>query len=377
MAMGPLQGLRVIEIEGLGPAPFCGMMLADMGAEVISVTRRSSDTPRAAMVSERGKRSIAVNLKHPEGVEVVLRLCEGADALIEGFRPGVAERLGIGPQDCMDRNPRLVYGRMTGWGQSGPLANAAGHDLNYIALSGALHAIGRAGEAPVPPLNLVGDFGGGGMFLAFGVMCAIYEAQRSGRGQVVDVSMVEGSAALMHMMYGMLGAGLWQDRRGANMLDGAAHFYDCYEAADGQYVSIGSIEPQFYAQLVELAGLDADRFAPQHDAGQWPQLKAALAEVIRQKTRDEWCDIMEGTDVCFAPVLSMSEAPRHAHNRARESFIELDGITQPAPAPRFGRTPPAMPTAPAASGRDTDDVLGAAGFTTDEIQRLRRDGALT
>ncbi len=375
--MGPLDGLRVVELEGLGPAPFCGMMLADMGAEVISITRKSAAGSRAAQISERGKRTIALNLKHPDGVAAVLDLCAGADILIEGFRPGVAERLGIGPAACAARNPRLVYGRMTGWGQSGPLANAAGHDINYISLSGALHAIGRAGERPVPPLNLVGDFGGGGMFLAFGLMCAVFEAQRSGKGQVVDVSMVDGSAALMHMMYQFMAMGAWRDERGANMLDGAAHFYDTFETADGRYVSIGSIEPQFYALLLQLAGLDAAEFAPQHDQSRWADLKDKLAAVIRQRTRDEWCAIMEGTDVCFAPVLSMTEASSHPHNVARGTFIEVEGVTQPAPAPRFSRTAPATPAAAGPAGSDTAEVLAAIGYRDDRIKSLRNAGVLT
>ena len=375
--MGPLNGLRVVELEGLGPAPFCGMMLADMGAEVISVTRKSAPGSRAAQISERGKKTIALNLKHPDGVAAVLDLCAGADILIEGFRPGVAERLGIGPEACAARNPKLVYGRMTGWGQTGPLASAAGHDINYISLSGALHAIGRAGEKPVPPLNLVGDFGGGGMFLAFGLMCAVFEAQRSGRGQVVDVSMVEGSAALMHMMYQFMAMGAWRDERGVNMLDGAAHFYDTFETADGKYVSIGSIEPQFYALLVQLAGLDAAEFAPQHDQARWPDLKEKLAAVIRQRTREQWCAIMEGTDVCFAPVLSMTEAPTHPHNRARGTYIEVEGVTQPAPSPRFSRTAPATPSAAAPAGSDTAAVLAAIGYADDRIASLRDAGVLT
>ncbi len=375
--MGPLNGLRVVELEGLGPAPFCGMMLADMGAEVISITRKSAAGSRAAQISERGKKTIALNLKHPDGVAAVLDLCASADILIEGFRPGVAERLGIGPAACAARNPRLVYGRMTGWGQSGPLASAAGHDINYISLSGALHAIGRAGERPVPPLNLVGDFGGGGMFLAFGLMCAVFEAQRSGTGQVIDVSMVDGSAALMHMMYQFMAMGAWRDERGANMLDGAAHFYDTFETADGRYVSIGSIEPQFYALLVQLAGLDAAEFAPQHDQSRWPDLKDKLAAVIRQRTRDEWCAIMEGTDVCFAPVLSMTEAPGHPHNLARGTFIEVAGVPQPAPAPRFSRTAPATPAAAAPAGSDTAAVLAAIGYADDRIRSLRDAGVLT
>lgn len=375
--LGPLSGLSVIELEGLGPAPFCGMLLADLGADVVSIGRKSSSSERPAAISERGKRSVALDLKQPEGVEAVLRLCGSADVLIEGFRPGVMERLGLGPEACMARNPRLVYGRMTGWGQTGPLASAAGHDINYISLSGALHAIGRAGEPPVPPLNLVGDFGGGAMFLAFGVMAAVYEAERSGQGQVVDASMVEGSAALLHMQYSMLAAGRWRDERGANLLDGAAHFYDTYETADGKYVSIGSIEPQFYQALVEIAGLDPQEFVPQLDPARWPMLKQRLAEVIKRKTRDEWCVLMEGTDVCFAPVLSMTEAPRHAHNRARGSFLELAGVTQPAAAPRFSRTVPGLPLAPRPAGSDTEAVLKAAGYEESELDLLRQRGVLT
>ena len=353
------------------------MLLADMGAEVISVARRSSSAPRTAQVSERGKRTVAINLKSADGVEAVLRLCERADVLIEGFRPGVMERLGLGPDACLARNPRLVYGRMTGWGQTGPLAEVAGHDINYISLSGALHAIGRAGERPVPPLNLVGDFGGGGMFLAFGVMCAVFEARRSGSGQVVDASMVEGSAALMHMMHSMRAQGFWKDERGVNLLDGAAHFYDTYETADGKYLSVGSIEPQFYKLLVERAGLDAKEFAPQLDPAGWPRLKARLAEVIRGRTRDEWAAIFEGTDACVAPVLSMSEAPGHPHNRARGSFVEIAGVSQAAPAPRFSRTEASVPQAPRPAGSDTMDVLREAGYAEAEIEKLRAAGVLT
>lgn len=375
--MGPLQGFKVIEIEGLGPAPFCGMMLADMGAEVISVTRRSEEADRKASIGERGKRSIALNLKSAEGVETLLKLCEGADALIEGFRPGVAERLGFGPNVVAERNPKLVYGRMTGWGQDGPLAHAAGHDINYISLSGALHAIGRKGEPPVPPLNLVGDFGGGGMFLAFGITCGLLEASRSGKGQVVDVSMVEGSAVLMHMMYSFMALGFWQDERGSNMLDGAAHFYDSFETSDGKYVSIGSIEPQFYAQLIELAELDAEAFAPQMDTNQWPVLKEQLAAKMKTKTRDEWCAIMEGTDVCFAPILSMGEAADHPHNKARQSFLKTDGVLQPAPAPKFSRTRPEVKHLAKAAGSDTDAVLSEAGFSADDIAALKQSGALS
>lgn len=375
--VGPLKGLRVVELQGIGPAPFCGMLLADLGAEVISIARKSSPADRAALISERGKLSIALNLKVPEGVDVVLRLCEHSDVLIEGFRPGVTERLGIGPEACMARNPRLVYGRMTGWGQTGPLANAAGHDINYISLSGALHAVGRAGERPVPPLNLVGDFGGGGMFLAFGVMSAVFEAKRSGIGQVVDVSMVEGSAALMHMMYAMKAQGQWHDARGTNLLDGAAHFYDTYETADGKYVSIGALEPEFYRLLVKLTGVDAAEFSSHMDPEHWPALREKLAAVIRQKTRAEWCAILEGTDACFAPVLSMSEAPQHPHNRDRGSFIEVAGVSQPAPAPRFSRSNPQSPKSAAPAGSDAQAVLHCAGYSDSQIQSLRERGALT
>jgi alpha-methylacyl-CoA racemase len=375
--VGPLKGLRVVELQGIGPAPFCGMLLADLGAEVISIARNSSPANRAALISERGKLSIALNLKVPEGTEVVLKLCERSDVLIEGFRPGVTERLGIGPEACMQRNAQLVYGRMTGWGQTGPLSKVAGHDINYISLSGALHAVGRAGERPVPPLNLVGDFGGGGMFLAFGVMSAVFEAKRSGIGQVVDVSMVEGSAALMHMMYAMRAQGQWADARGTNLLDGAAHFYDTYETADGKYISIGALEPEFYRQLIGLTGVDAKEFSSHTDPRYWPALREKLVTVIKQKTRAQWCAIMDGTDMCFAPVLSMGEAPHHPHNRARGSFIELAGVTQPAPTPRFSRTSPELPTPASAAGSDTSLVLRAAGYTESQIELLRERGALT
>ncbi|MDP9010074.1 MAG: CoA transferase [Pseudomonadota bacterium] len=375
--VGPLQGLRVIELQGIGPAPFCGMLFADLGAQVISIARNSSPADRTAFISERGKLSIALNLKVPEGVDVVLKLCENSDVLIEGFRPGVTERLGIGPEACWARNPRLVYGRMTGWGQTGPLSKAAGHDINYISLSGALHAIGRAGERPVPPLNLVGDFGGGAMFLAFGVLSAVFEARRSGVGQVVDVSMVEGSAALMHMMYAMRAQGQWMDARGTNLLDGAAHFYDTYETADGKYISIGALEPEFYRLLVQLTEVDADAFSTHMDRTHWPALRDKLAAVIKLKTREQWCAIMEGTDACVAPVLSMSEAPHHPHNQARGAFIDIAGVTQPAPAPRFSRTPPSLPKGASAAGSDTRTVLRSAGFSESQIQTLYDRGALT
>ncbi len=378
--MGPLSGIKIIEIAGIGPGPFTGMLLADMGAEVISIHRKTSSADEkmsAVNISERGKRPIALNLKSEEGIATVLKLVESADALFEGFRPGVMERLGLGPDVCLERNPKLVYGRMTGWGQDGPMAQAAGHDINYISLSGALHAIGKKGQKPQAPLNLVGDFGGGGMFLAFGMCCAIIEAQRTGKGQTVDVSMVEGSAALMHMMYSMKAIGVWSEDRGTNLLDTGAHFYDTYETKDGKYVSIGSIEPQFYALLMEKAELDPAKFGNHMDASKWDELKEDLTEVFKQKTRDEWCELMEGTDVCFAPVLAMSEVAEHPHNKARGSFVEINGVNQPAPAPKFGQSQPGTPRAPKPAGAETDAVLKEAGFSDEEISALRDQGALT
>jgi len=378
---GPLKGYRVVELAGIGPGPFAGMMLADMGAEVLRVDRaagvREGASPPLADVLGRGRRSVGVDLKQPDGREVVLRLVESADALIEGFRPGVTERLGLGPEDCMARNPRLVYGRMTGWGQDGPYANAAGHDINYIALSGTLGMIGRKGEAPVPPLNLVGDFGGGGMLLAFGVVCAMLEAIRSGQGQVIDAAMVDGAALLAAMMHGFRTTGMWQER-GTNLLDTGAFFYEVYETADGRYVSLGSIEPQFYAQMAELTGLaDESGAAPeQNDRASWPSLKQRMAELIKTKTRDEWCELMEGTDACFAPVLDPGEAPSHPHNRHRGTFIDIEGVTQPAPAPRFSRTVAEVDRPPARAGQHTDEALGDWGLTADEIAKLREVGAV-
>ncbi len=379
--MGPLAGVKVVEIAGIGPGPFCAMVLADLGAEVIRIDRASAvpeqlpDGP-ARDVLTRGRRSLAVDLKTPRGAETVLRLVESADALIEGFRPGVAERLGIGPDTALAANPRLVYGRMTGWGQDGPYAEAAGHDINYIALSGLLHAIGRAGEAPVPPLNLVGDFGGGGMLLALGVVAALLEARSSGEGQVVDASMVDGAALLGTMVFGFLGTGGWNDERGTNLLDTGAHFYDVYQTADGRYVSIGSIEPQFYAELLRSTGLDADDLPAQFDRDHWPDMKERLAALFATKTRDEWCEIMDASDVCFAPVLSLAEAPEHPHNRARGTFVEHDGIVQPAPAPRFSRTSCTIDGPPPHPGQHTDEVLSDWGFGPDEIAKLRADGAV-
>ena len=379
--MGPLAGVRVIEIAGIGPGPFCAMMLADMGADVIRVDRadrvRGGDPALPpADVLNRGRRSVGVDLKSPEGIETVLRLVEGADALIEGFRPGVTERLGIGPDDCLARNPRLAYGRMTGWGQEGPYAHTAGHDINYIALAGALESFGRAGEAPVPPLNLVGDFGGGGMLLAFGIACAIIEARSSGRGQVVDAAMVDGAATLMTFIHGMAAMGIWNEERGTNMLDTGAHFYDVYETSDGKYVSVGSIEPQFYAELREKLGLDDPEWEAQNNRGSWADKKEKLAAIFKTKTRDEWCELIEGSDVCFAPVLSYTEAPQHPHNVERGTFTEVAGIVQPRPAPRFSRTDGEIMRPPPHAGQHSDEVLADSGFSAEEIESLRDAGAI-
>jgi alpha-methylacyl-CoA racemase len=375
--VGPLAGIKVIELAGIGPGPFCGMLLSDMGAEVIRVDRAGGGGRRARDVLARGRKSIAVDLKNPAGRDAVLKLCEGADALFEGFRPGVTERLGLGPTECMARNPALVYGRMTGWGQDGPLAQAAGHDINYIALAGALHAIGPQGGKPVPPLNLVGDFGGGGMVLAFGLVCAMLEARKSGKGQVVDAAMVDGAAVLMAMFFSMQAGGAWKDVRGANLLDGAAPFYDTYETSDGKYISVGSIEPQFYALLVEKAGVDPDEFSGQMDQSRWPAYKEKLTAVFKSKSRDEWCALMEGTDVCFAPVLSLGEVAEHPHNKHRGTFTDQEGVIQPAPAPRFSRTQAALSGGARLPGEDTRTVLSAGGFSDGEIDSLIADGAVS
>jgi len=378
---GPLHGVKVIEIAGIGPGPFCAMMLSDMGAEVVRIDRaqnvRGGDPSKPSLdLLNRGRRNVGVDLKQAEGVELVLRLVAKSDALLEGFRPGVMERLGLGPDVCLARNPRLVYGRMTGWGQEGPMAQAAGHDINYIALAGALDPIGRRGEAPVPPLNLVGDFGGGGMLLAFGMACALLEAKTSGKGQVVDAAMVDGAAVLMNIFYGMRQAGFWSDERGTNLLDTGAHFYDVYETKDGKYVSIGSIEPQFYAELLQRTGLDKEKLPHQMDRTKWAELKERLRGIFKTKTRDEWCALMEGSDVCFAPVLSLGEAPEHPHIKARGTFVTVAGALQAAPAPRFSRTRPEISRPPAHPGQHTDDTLADWGFTQAEIANLRERKAI-
>lgn len=381
--MGPLQGIKIVELAGIGPVPLCGMMLADMGAEVIRVDRAAGgaggiQVQRPYDILGRGRKSIRVNLKDPEGVEVIYRLLESAHGLIEGFRPGVTERLGLGPDEVLARCPQIVYGRMTGWGQDGPIANTAGHDINYIALSGALDAIGPKGGKPTPPLNLVGDFGGGGMLLFGGVLCGIIEAMKSGKGQVIDAAMVDGSLALMAGIYGFRAQGLWDDERGSNFADGGAHFYDTYECADGKYISLGSIEPQFYAELMELGGFDGEDplFKAQFDKGNWLECKRIMGERFKTKTRDQWCEIMQQSDVCFAPVLSMAEAPKHPHNVARNAFVELDGWMQPAPAPRFSRTVEEIQGPTPIMGCDTRSLLADAGYSEVEIDQLMGKNAV-
>ncbi len=379
--MGVLSGYRIIELAGIGPAPMCAMLLSDMGADVVRIDRLA-DAGLGVQVQtkysllNRGRRSVALDLKRPEATDAVLRMVGKADALIEGFRPGVMERLGLGPDVCLGRNPKLVYGRMTGWGQEGPLAQAAGHDINYIALAGALYSIGRRGEAPVPPLNLVGDFGGGALYLALGVVAGILEAQKSGKGQVVDVAMVDGVASLMTAIYGMHGAGIWTNERGTNILDTGAHYYDVYETRDGKHISVGSIEAKFYEELLERSGLKNQELPRQNDRPSWPRMKERLKTLFLTRTRDEWCKIMEGTDICFAPVLSMDEAPQHPHNQTRGTFITQDGVTQPAPAPRFSRTPSAIQSPPATPGEHTEEALSDWGFSSADLEKLRTCGAI-
>jgi alpha-methylacyl-CoA racemase len=371
--MGPLAGVRIIEMAGIGPGPFCGMMLCDMGAEVIRVDRKSAadlgvEMPRKFNVLNRGRRSIALDLKTPEGIAAVKRIAMKCDALIEGFRPGVMERLGLGPDELLRCNSRLVYGRVTGWGQSGPVASAAGHDINYISLTGMLHAIGRSGP-PSPPLNLVGDFGGGAMYLAFGVVCALLEARTSGKGQVIDAAMVDGAASLGAAIFGLRAAGIWNENRADNILDSGAPWYDVYETADGKYISIGAIEERFFNLLLEKLDLRAPELRNRHRSN-WPRLRAVLTEAFRTRTRADWCALMEGSDICFAPVLTMDEAPAHAHIQDRGVFCEIDGVVQPGPAPRFSRTKPEVRSAPAVIGEHTDEILAEFGFSDEEIGQL-------
>jgi alpha-methylacyl-CoA racemase len=356
--MGPLTGFKIIEIGALGPGPFAGMMLADMGAEVVLVERKANAKGnRVPDCTRRGKRSIVLNLKEEKGKETLLKLVKKADALFEGFRPGVMERLGLGPEVCLARNPKLIYGRMTGWGQDGPLAQAAGHDINYISLSGALAAIGRPGDKPVVPINLVGDYGGGAMFLVSGILAALLEAQRSGRGQVVDAAMTDGSSVLMAVFHSLYANGMWKTERGTNWIDSGAPYYDTYETQDGKYISIGPLEPQFFHLLMEKLPLDPKEFGPQLNIRKWPEQKAKLTALFKTRNQAQWCELLEGTDVCFAPVLNFLEAPGHPHNQAREAFVKVDGILQPAPAPRFSRTVSAVQSGTPLAGEHTEDVL--------------------
>lgn len=372
--MGPLTGFTVIELAGIGPGPMAGMMLADWGAEVIRVDRSyQQPTPPRKDVSARGKKSIVLDLKSPTGKEALLRLVEKADALIEGYRPGVTEKLGIGPDQCHARNPKLVYGRMTGWGQTGPLSHTAGHDINYIALTGALHAVGRPGEKPAVPLNLFGDMGGGGMLLVSGLLAAMLEAQKSGKGQVVDAAMVDGAAQLMWMFHGFHESGRWDaEDRGVNLLDGGAHFYDTYETSDGKFIALGAIEPQFYDELLKRAGLDQTYFTAksQLDKSRWDEFRSTLTGIFLTKTRDEWCELLEETDACFAPVLTFLEAPEHPHNKERRTYQKVDGYMQPSPAPRFSRTVSRIQHGQHAPGSDTRDVLERYGFSLEEINAI-------
>lgn len=379
--MGPLSGIRVVELAGIGPGPFCAMLLADLGAEVIRVDRSSQvdigiDNGRKYSVLNRSRKSISVDLKNPDGIKTVLKLVENADALIEGFRPGVTERLGLGPDECMERNPALVYGRMTGWGQEGPIAHAAGHDINYIALTGALHAIGGA-DKPSPPLNIVGDFGGGGVFLAFGLCAALLESKNSGLGQVVDSAMTEGAATLMSSIYGMHASGRWSNKREDNFLDGGSYYYGVYETADNKFISIGSIEAKFHDVLLEITGLTDATTVDRNDQSTWEEKKQRMAQLVRLKTREEWDELMLGSDVCYAPVLDFEEAPKHPHNVARQSFVEVEGVMQPAPAPKFSRTPGRVQMPPPSPGQHTSEILSEWGFSASEIEILKNVGAVT
>lgn len=375
--MGPLKGIRVIEMAGIGPGPFCAMMLSDMGAEVIRIDRLGlKGSGNRQHVLNRGRRSLALDLKHPLGKATVLNLVEKADILLEGFRPGVMERLGLGPDICLARNPKLVFGRMTGWGQDGPLAHAAGHDINYIAIGGALGAMGYADRPPTPPLNLVGDFGGGAMYLLAGVLAALIERTSSGRGQVIDAAMTDGTASLLTPFYGLMAMNMWTTQRENNKLDGGAHYYGCYACADDKFIAIGSIEPQFYALLLEKCGITDPQFAAQQDQQHWPELRKKLAAVFRTRTQDEWCAIMEGSDVCFAPVLGPGDAPTHPHNQARQTFIEYEGVTQPAPAPRFSRTQGTIQSPAALVGEHSEQILADWGYTETDIAELRKAEAI-
>ncbi|MGN6286763.1 MAG: CaiB/BaiF CoA transferase family protein [Afipia sp.] len=378
-AQGPLHGIRIVEFGGIGPAPMTAMLLADLGADVIRIDRLQPSglgiqKPKQFDLLARGRQTVAIDLKHPDGVACALDLVASADGLIEGFRPGVMERIGLGPDECLKRNPRLVFGRVTGWGQEGPLAPTAGHDLNYIALTGALHAIGRAGGPPTPPLNLVGDFGGGALYLAFGMMCALVERQRSGRGQVVDAAMVDGAATLMTSLFGMIGAGIHGSQRGTNLLDSGAPHYDVYRCADGEYVAVAPIEDKFRTIMLERLGIAPDEFPDVNDRQQWPKARDMLAAKFAQRPRQDWCDLLEGSDACFAPVLSAQEAPAHPHNKTRQTFVEIDGVVQPAPGPRFSRTSPPLPRSSRQCEGDIGELLTAWNLDSERVASLRQAG---
>ncbi len=375
--MGPLKGIKVVEMAGIGPGPFCAMMLSDMGAEVIRVDRLAhKGSGHKANVLNRGRRSIAIDLKNSQGVDTVKKLIDQADVVIEGFRPGVMERLGLGPEECLERNPRLVFGRMTGWGQHGPLAHAAGHDINYISIGGALGAMGHPDRPPSPPLNLVGDFGGGAMYLLAGVLAALVERASSDKGQVIDAAMTDGTASLLTPFYGMMAMGMWTTQRNDNRLDGGAHYYGSYTCSDGKHISIGSIEPQFYALLLELCGIDDREFLKQNEKESWASLRQKLEELFATKTQAQWCELLEGTDVCFAPVLNLAEAPQHPHNKARASFVDFEGVTQPAPAPRFSRSQSSIQSAAAIAGEHSEEILRDWGFDDHTIAELARENAI-
>jgi len=375
--MGPLTGIRVLEIASIGPGPFCAMMLSDMGAEVIRIDRKDlAGTGDPRLVLNRGRKSLAMDLKNPQAIDAVLAMAKRSDMLIEGFRPGVMERLGLGPQDCFDSNEKLIYGRMTGWGQTGPLSQAAGHDINYISLAGALNAMGDADRAPTPPLNLVGDFGGGAMYLLCGMLAALIESGNSGKGQIVDAAMTDGTASLTAAFHGLKAMGRWTDKRSDNYLDGGAHYYGAYTCSDGKFISIGSIEPKFYALLLEKCNIEDAEFQAQNDREVWPSLKQKLVRIFQSKTRDQWCEILEGTDVCFAPVLSMDEAPSHPHNQSRQTFVKIDEVTHPAPAPRFSRTQGEIQGPASLVGEHSEEVLLAWGFTSKEIEVLHAANAI-
>jgi alpha-methylacyl-CoA racemase len=378
---GPLKGITVVEFAGIGPAPFCAMMLSDMGANVIRIDK-PGNTDIAGILKDtkyditgRGRRSLALDLKNPESPAIALKLIEKADVLIEGYRPGVMERIGLGPDVCLKRNKKLVYGRMTGWGQSGPLADKAGHDINYIALSGALHAMGEPDKPPIPPLNLVGDYGGGGVILAFGLVCALLEAKNSGKGQVIDAAMTDGSALLMSFMYGLKSAGIWDNDRGANILDGSAPFYRCYECADGKYMAVGALEPQFYQSFINKMGVNAN-LSEQHNKNGWPDLKKDLKKAFKTKTRDEWCDVFKEEDACVSPVLDLDEAPNHNHNTARATFKAVSGIEQPTPAPHFSRTKEKIQRPPASAGQHSIEILKESGFSASKCKKLIKKGVV-